>query len=127
MAAGSTVLRTRPRPGGGAFTPAFRPGWHNGRRERGGSREKEPFVVLADAVARGLRREGYAVDIAYDGDEALDKATVNAYDLICLDITMPGRDGREVCRRLRSDPGLARQPRILMLTARDALTERVAG
>ena len=51
-------------------------------------------VDLADAVARGLRREGYAVDVAYDGDEALDKVLVNAYDLICLDITMPGIDGR---------------------------------
>jgi DNA-binding response OmpR family regulator len=82
---------------------------------------------LADAVARGLRREGYAVDVAYDGDEALDKATVNAYDVICLDITMPGRDGRDVCRALRADPGLEVQPRVLMLTARDALEDRVAG
>jgi DNA-binding response OmpR family regulator len=82
---------------------------------------------LADAVARGLRREGYAVDVAYDGEEALDKATVNAYDLICLDITMPGRDGREVCRILREDPDLDPQPRVLMLTARDALEDRVAG
>jgi DNA-binding response OmpR family regulator len=82
---------------------------------------------LADAVARGLRREGYAVDVAYDGDEALDKAMVNAYDVICLDITMPGRDGREVCRALRADSGLEVQPRVLMLTARDALEDRVAG
>jgi DNA-binding response OmpR family regulator len=82
---------------------------------------------LADAVARGLRREGYAVDVAYDGEEALDKATVNAYDLICLDLTMPGRDGREVCRVLRADTTLETQPRVLMLTARDALEDRVAG
>jgi DNA-binding response OmpR family regulator len=82
---------------------------------------------LADAVARGLRREGYAVDVAYDGDEALDKAMVNAYDVICLDITMPGRDGRDVCRALRADAGLEVQPRVLMLTARDALEDRVAG
>jgi DNA-binding response OmpR family regulator len=58
---------------------------------------------LTDALARGLRREGYAVDVAYDGDEALSKALVNDYDLICLDITMPGTDGRTVCRTIRDD------------------------
>jgi DNA-binding response OmpR family regulator len=84
-------------------------------------------IDLADAVARGLRREGYAVDVAYDGEEALDKALVNAYDLICLDITMPRVDGREVCRRIRSDALLDVQPRILMLTARDSLDDRVDG
>lgn len=82
-------------------------------------------VELADAVARGLRREGYAVDVAHEGAEALDKMAINTYDLLCLDLTMPGIDGREVCRRVRagSDP----QPRVLMLTARDALDDRVAG
>ena len=84
-------------------------------------------VELAEAVAKGLRRDGYAVDVAHDGHEALDKATVNAYDLICLDLTMPGLDGREVCRRLRDDPTLDPQPRVLMLTARDALEDRVGG
>ena len=83
-------------------------------------------VELAEAVARGLRREGYAVDVAFDGDEALSKALVNGYDLVCLDITMPGTDGREVCRRLRSE-ALDPQPRVLMLTARDSLDDRVAG
>jgi DNA-binding response OmpR family regulator len=83
-------------------------------------------VELAEAVARGLRRDGYAVDVAHDGDEALSKALVNGYDLLCLDITMPGTDGREVCRRVRAEP-LDPQPRILMLTARDALDDRVAG
>jgi len=82
-------------------------------------------VDLADAVSRGLRREGYAVDVANDGADALDKAAINAYDLVCLDITMPGIDGREVCRRIRAD--VERQPRILMLTARDGLEDRVAG
>jgi DNA-binding response OmpR family regulator len=84
-------------------------------------------VELAEAVARGLRREGYAVDVAFDGDEALDKVMVNTYDLICLDITMPGTDGGEVCRRVRADDTLELQPRILMLTARDSLDDRVAG
>jgi len=81
---------------------------------------------LADSVARGLRREGYAVDVAYDGDEALSKALVNGYDLLCLDVTMPGTGGREVCRRVRSE-SLEPQPRVLFLTARDSLDDRVAG
>lgn len=84
-------------------------------------------VELVDALARGLRREGYAVDVAHGGDEALDKALVNAYDLVVLDVTMPGTDGRQVCRSLRADPALDPQPRVLMLTARDSLEDRVAG
>lgn len=82
-------------------------------------------VELAEAVARGLRRDGYAVDVAFDGTDALQKIGVNAYDLVCLDVTMPGIDGREVCRTVRSD--VDPQPRILMLTARDGLDDRVAG
>lgn len=84
-------------------------------------------VDLADAVARGLRRDGYAVDVAYDGVGALDKLGVNEYDLVCLDITMPGIDGREVCRRLRAERDRMPQPRVLFLTARDALEDRVSG
>ncbi len=84
-------------------------------------------VELADAVARGLRRDGYAVDVAHDGAEAIDKLTVNDYDLVCLDVTMPGVDGREVCRQIRTGLGLEPPPRVLMLTARDALEDRVAG
>ena len=83
-------------------------------------------VELAEAVARGLRREGYAVDIANDGADALEKAIYNGYDLICLDITMPGMDGREVCRNIREHP-LETQPRVLMLTARDGIDDRVGG
>jgi DNA-binding response OmpR family regulator len=82
---------------------------------------------LTEAVAKGLRQEGYAVDVAFDGTDALDKARLNAYDVICLDITMPGIDGRDVCRQIRADALIAPQPRILMLTARDALEDRVAG
>ena len=84
-------------------------------------------VDLTDAIARGLRHDGYAVDVAYDGDEALEKVAVNQYDLVCLDITMPGTDGREVCRRIRADVDIDPQPRVLMLTARDALEDRVGG
>ncbi len=84
-------------------------------------------VELSDAVARGLRREGYAVDVAPDGEEALFKLTLNAYDLVCLDVTMPGIDGYEVCRRIRQDPSIVSQPRVMMLTARDSLEDRVTG
>jgi DNA-binding response OmpR family regulator len=86
----------------------------------------EDEADLADAVAWGLRREGYAVDVAYDGDEALEKAAVNAYDLVCLDLNLPGIDGIEVVRRIRAD-GDAQPPRVLMLTARDRTVDRVVG
>ena len=82
---------------------------------------------LADAVALGLRRDGYAVDVAHDGEEAVDKLGVNAYDLVCLDLTMPGMDGLEVCHWIRGDEGPDPAPRVLMLTARDSLADRVAG
>ena len=84
-------------------------------------------VDLAEAIARGLRREGYAVDVAHDGEEALEKARLTPYDLICLDITMPKMDGRAVCRAIRAEPVHAEPPRILMLTARDEIQDRVAG
>lgn len=82
---------------------------------------------LTEALARGLQQEGYAVDVAFDGVEALEKIRLNPYDLICLDITMPGVDGREVCRRVRNDLLITPRPRILMLTARDSLEDRVGG
>lgn len=82
---------------------------------------------LAEAIGRGLRREGYAVDISFDGPDALAKASVNAYDLICLDLTMPDIDGLEVCRLLREGPTPGEPPRVLMLTARDTIDDRIAG
>jgi len=84
---------------------------------------------LAEAIALGLRREGYAVDVAFDGEEALVKAAVYPYDLVCLDLNLPRVDGREVCRRLRTTERYDEEPtpRVLMLTARDALADRVAG
>jgi DNA-binding response OmpR family regulator len=87
----------------------------------------EDEVDMADAVARGLRREGYAVDVAYDGPTALDKLGYTEYDLVCLDLTLPGVDGREVCRTVRSGATTSTGARILMLTARDGLDDRVAG
>ncbi|MEY2571166.1 MAG: hypothetical protein QOE63_1516 [Acidimicrobiaceae bacterium] len=82
---------------------------------------------MADAVARGLRREGYAVDVAYDGLSALEKLGYTDYDLVCLDLTLPGADGREVCRAVRAGGTASTGARILMLTARDGLEDRVAG
>ena len=82
---------------------------------------------LVDALARGLRRDGYAVDTATDGEEALAKASWTPYDLVCLDLTMPGIDGLEVCERLRADPPEGVAPRVLMLTARDTLEDRIRG
>ena len=87
----------------------------------------EDEVDMADAVARGLRREGYAVDVAYDGATALEKLGYTDYDLVCLDVTLPGVDGREVCRAVRAGGTASDDARILMLTARDSLEDRVAG
>jgi DNA-binding response OmpR family regulator len=84
---------------------------------------------LADALADGLRQEGYAVDVAYDGEDALLKAQVYPYDLVCLDLGLPGVDGREIARTLGSGkrPDDSPRSRILMLTARDELSERIGG
>ena len=84
---------------------------------------------LADSVAEGLRRDGYAVDVAYDGDDARVKAAVYPYDLVTLDLNLPGTDGRELCRELRAGERRdgAPPPRILVLTARDGLDDRVGG
>jgi len=80
---------------------------------------------LANAVAKGLRREGYAVDVAGSGEEALLAIDTTEYDLVCLDLSMPGVDGIEVCRTIRTAGG--HQPRVLMLTARDSIDDRVGG
>jgi DNA-binding response OmpR family regulator len=82
---------------------------------------------LTEAIALGLRRDGYAVDTAFGGTEAIDKLSVNAYDLVCLDLTMPDLDGLEVCRWIKGPDGPEAAPRVLMLTARDSLADRVAG
>jgi two-component system copper resistance phosphate regulon response regulator CusR len=79
---------------------------------------------IARFVAKGLREQAYAVDIAGTGDDALYQAEINTYDLIILDVMLPGRDGFEVCRALRKS-GL-RTP-ILMLTARDGVDDRIKG
>ena len=89
--------------------------------------EDEPD--LAAALARGLRQEGYAVDVALDGDDALVKARVYPYDLILLDLNLPGLDGRQIARILRDEERRdgAPPPRVLMLTARDGIEDRIGG
>jgi two-component system OmpR family response regulator len=84
--------------------------------------EDEP--KLAALLRRGLRKEGMAVDLAAQGEEAVWKAESTEYDAIILDLMLPGIDGLEVCRRIRDADVWSP---VLMLTARDAVRDRVAG
>jgi two-component system OmpR family response regulator len=79
---------------------------------------------LARAVSRGLRHEGFAVDVASDGEAALRDARVWDYDAIVLDVMLPGRDGFGVCRALRERGCWAP---VLMLTARGQVADRIGG
>ncbi|MDD5069475.1 MAG: response regulator transcription factor [Candidatus Omnitrophica bacterium] len=84
--------------------------------------EDEPKI--ASFISRGLKEANYVVDIVSEGNQALFQAEVNPYDLIILDIMIPGRDGFSVCRLLRAK-GI--DVPILMLTARDSLIDRISG
>jgi two-component system, OmpR family, response regulator len=84
----------------------------------------EDEVKMAGLVKRGLEREGYAVDVAVDGDEALWAAREQDYDAIVLDAMIPGPDGFAVCRTLRTE---GRWAPVIMLTARDGVGDRVQG
>ena len=84
----------------------------------------EDEARIADFITRGLSEQGYAVDVASDGDEALQWVDVVGFDLIILDVMLPGRDGIDVCRTLRKRGS---QTPILMLTARDAVEDHVMG
>lgn len=79
---------------------------------------------MASLLSRALRESGYAVDIVSDGDEAVEQATSGGYDLVLLDILLPGLDGFQVCRRVRAV--LTTTP-ILMLSARSEIADRVRG
>lgn len=79
---------------------------------------------LAATLRRGLQEAGFSVDMVHDGEEGLAGAMSNPYDVVVLDVMLPGIDGLEVSRRLRSNRV---QTPILMLTARDAVDDRVAG
>jgi DNA-binding response OmpR family regulator len=84
----------------------------------------EDDAKLADMLARSLREQGYAVDLSTDGERAYYQARINEYDGIVLDIGLPGRDGLDVSQTLRRE---GKRVPILMLTARDAVRDRIAG
>jgi DNA-binding response OmpR family regulator len=83
--------------------------------------DEEP---LADAIARGLRREGMAVDVALNGDDGHEKATITRYDVVLLDRDLPGMSGDELCREIVASGELTR---VLMLTASSTVSDRVEG
>lgn len=90
----------------------------------------EDETDLALALSRGLRREGYAVDLAERGAEAEEKLAVNEYDLVCLDWNLPDGSGLGLCHRLVSGrlPLMAKErPPVLMITAHDTVADRVEG
>lgn len=84
----------------------------------------EDEADLAELVARGLRRRGYAVDIAEDGEKALFCYDVNGYDLIILDLNLPAVDGLDVLKQIREKDG---DTKIIILSARSRVDERVLG
>src|SRR3954467_15157065 len=84
----------------------------------------EDDLKLARALDRGLRRAGYGVDVAHEGDAALLNARVYDYDAVVLDVMLPARDGFEVCRALRDE---RRWTPVLLLTARDQVADRIHG
>lgn len=95
------------------------------------SRDKAMRILLVEDdsriarfVSQALREQAYALDVSADGEDALYKASVNDYDAVILDVMIPGRDGFEVCRELRSTGSAVP---VIMLTARDAVPDRVAG
>jgi heavy metal response regulator len=79
---------------------------------------------IASFIQRGLKEEHYAVDVADNGEDGLHLATVNEYNLIVLDIMLPGKDGIYICREIRKK-GI--KTPVLMLTARDAVEDKVSG
>lgn len=79
---------------------------------------------LADAIARGLRRHGLAVDVAYDGGKGHEMAFVTRYDVVVLDRDLPGMHGDQLCAELVSSGALTR---VLMLTASGSVADRVEG
>jgi DNA-binding response OmpR family regulator len=84
----------------------------------------EDETSLAHSLERGLRQRGFAVDIAFDGQQGLDKALINEYDLVLLDRDLPSLHGDDVCRQMIKS---GRSARILMLTAADSVEDLVNG
>ena len=79
---------------------------------------------LCDAIAKSLYTAGYEVDTCYDGDEALDYVLTEEYDLIVLDLNLPGRDGMDILRELRQDND---ETKVIILSARSQITDKVEG
>src|SRR3954453_18203316 len=84
----------------------------------------EDDAKLVRVLERGLRREGYDIDVARTGDDALERATAEDYDALVLDVMLPGLDGFTVCRSLRRRE---RRMPVLMLTARTGVDDRIRG
>jgi DNA-binding response OmpR family regulator len=84
----------------------------------------EDDARIARFVARGLQEQSYAVDLVANGNDALYQVEINDYDLVILDVMIPGQDGFATCRAMR---GAGRRMPILMLTARDAVDDRISG
>jgi len=84
----------------------------------------EDYPPLQKSVVKGLREAGFAVDVTGDGQEALWYAEGNQYDVIVLDLMLPGLDGLSILRRLRA---AGRETHVLIITAKDAVPDRVAG
>ncbi|GAA2690429.1 response regulator transcription factor [Nonomuraea recticatena] len=82
---------------------------------------------LAEVVALGLRNESYAVDLATTYAEAEESLLSTVYDVACFDLGLPDGEGLDLLRRLTRDPELRRPRRTIVLTARDAVADRVAG
>jgi len=80
---------------------------------------------LADSIKKGLEQETYAVDVSYEGTDGYGMALIQDYDLIILDLMLPGIDGMEICRKLRKDKNV--HTPILMLTAKHQIRDRVEG
>jgi len=87
----------------------------------------EDDADLAEVVVLGLRNESYAVDVAGTCADAEELLRTTDFDVACLDLGLPDGDGIDLVRRLSGDPGLRRPRRCLVLTARDAVADRVAG
>jgi DNA-binding response OmpR family regulator len=84
----------------------------------------EDDARISHFVTKGLQENSYAVDVVANGNDAVYQAEINDYDLVILDVMLPGQDGFAICRALR---GLGKQMPILMLTARDGVGDRITG